>query len=204
MSILTKEQAYQFAGFLRGQAGPTGRANLAELRRAAADPEHDFRDLRILGSQLADDDRVADAQRLTAALFALYAGKFWDKDNRLRLPAFAADSKRRTFGASLRRLWGQLGAGQDSLDLRFGALLDTPREDLTVPLRGLMQRLATAEKPIPVDFARLLLDIVRWNRDEPDRRSPRRDWARDYWQAAPAADETDEPIAQASAAPPSI
>jgi CRISPR type I-E-associated protein CasB/Cse2 len=204
MSTLTKEQAYQFAGFLRGQVGPTGRANLAELRRAAADSEYDFRDLRILGSQLADDDFVADAQRLTAALFALYAGKFWDKDNRLRLPDFGTESKRRTFGASLRRLRGQLGAGQDSLDLRFGALLDTPHEDLTVPLRGLMQRLATAEKPIPVDFAQLLLDIVRWNRDQPDRRSPRREWARDYWQAAPAAEEVDETAVQAPTTPTSI
>jgi hypothetical protein len=49
-----------------------------------------------------------------------------------------------------------------------------------------------------------LLDIVRWNRDQPDRRSPRREWARDYWQAAPAAEEVDETAVQAPTTPTSI
>lgn len=180
MSLLTKEQAYEFARFLYGLAGPEGRATVAELRRAAADPEHDFRDLRLLGSRLADDSRVFDAQRLTAGLFALYAARFWQPNGSLKLPSFAADN-RRTFGASLRSLRGQLKAGAESLDLRFGALLNAPREDLAVPLRGLLSRLATAERAVPVDFARLLQDLVYWDSNS---RSVRRDWARDYWQPA--------------------
>lgn len=192
MSKLTIEQARKFAAFLYGQHDASGRANLAELRRATANPGHDFRDIRILGEVLAADDQVAEAQRLTAGLFALYAAKFWDASNRLRLPRFGEEVRRRSLGASLRRLRGQLGAGQDSLDLRFGVLLDTPHEDLAVPLRGLLQRLATAERPIPIDFAQLLLDLVYWDYDHPDRRSVRRDWARDYWQPAPETAATNE------------
>ncbi|WP_176133076.1 hypothetical protein [Hymenobacter sp. CRA2] len=52
MSKLTLEQASEFAAFLYRQAGPTRRANLAELRRAAANPAYDLRDLRILGGQM--------------------------------------------------------------------------------------------------------------------------------------------------------
>lgn len=185
MSKLTMEQARQFAAFLYGQHDAPGRANLAELRRAAANPGHDFRDIRILGEVLAADDEVSESQRLTAGLFALYAAKFWDAGSRLRLPRFGEEARYRSLGASFRRLRGQLSGGQDSLDLRFSALLDTSREDLAVPLRGLLQRLATAEKPIPVDFAQLLLDLVYWGYDHPDRRSVRRDWARDYWQPTP-------------------
>jgi CRISPR type I-E-associated protein CasB/Cse2 len=186
------EQAEKFIGFLMSQHGPTGRANLAELRRAAADPLSDYRDVRILGDYLpALDDRSVDAYRLTASLFALYATKFWDKAGQLELPPFGPKEKRRSLGASLRRLKYQLGAGQDSLDLRFSALLDTPREALAVPLRGIIQRLSTAEGRIPVDFRRLLTDLLYWNADH-----TRRYWAMDYWQAAIQGDEAgDQPDA---------
>lgn len=192
MSTLTKEQAAEFAHFLTMQAGPAGRANLAELRRAAANSEHEFRDLRILGPLLADNPRVLDAQRLIAGLFALYAPRFWQPNGTLRLPPFGANSYRRSFGASLRKLRNQLTAGEGSLDLRFGALLNAPREDLATPLRSLLPRLANAETPVPVDFARLLQDVVFWDSDS---NSVRRNWALDYWQPAalepePAAEST--------------
>mgnify|MGYP002652316414 CR=1 FL=1 len=177
MSLLTYAQAEAFAHLLTHR---TDRAALAELRRAAANPEHDFRDIRILGPQLADAPLVFDAQRLIAGLFALYAPRFWQADDKLRFPRFPENS-RRSFGASLRMLRNQLSAGQDSLDLRFGALLNTQGEDLTVPLRNLLTRLSTANHPVPVDFAQLLLDVVYWNSEG---RSVRRNWARDYWRAA--------------------
>lgn len=191
MKRLTNEQTDKFVAFLEGQWGPAGRANLAELRRAATDPLRDYRDVRILGDHLPDDEWSFDAYRLTATLFALYATKFWDKGGRLNLPRFDPNEKRRSLGASLRRLRYQLSAGQDSLDLRFSALLDTPREDLAVPLRGIMQRVATADKRIPIDFRRLLNDLIYWNADEPGRPSVRRIWARDYWQATIAEEDTE-------------
>jgi CRISPR type I-E-associated protein CasB/Cse2 len=198
MSKLNRDDAQRFARFLYDQHGPNGRANLAELRRAAADPDHDFRDLRILGNEMTEaDDTVFDAKRLTAALFALYAPKFWGTDGHLRLPRFEQDKPRRSLGASLQRLRRQLGDGQDSLDLRFAALLNTDREDLTVPLRSLMQRLATAEKPIPVDFATLLLDLVYWSYEQPGGRSVRRTWASDYWQTS-TGENNDEAVAASS------
>lgn len=198
MSKLTDQLARQFARFLYSQSGPGGRAALAELRRAAADPAHDFRDLCILGDELANaDDTTFEAKRLTAALFAVYATRFWGIDGRLHLPRFGQDERRWSLGASLRRLRTQLGDGQDSLDLRFAALLNTAREDLTVPLRNLMQRLATAEKPVPVDFRQLVLDLVYWDYEQPGGRSVRRTWASDYWQTA--ALERDEETAATAA-----
>lgn len=186
MKPLTKEEADVFVGFLERQYGPEGRANLAELRRAAADPLRDFRDIRILGDHLpntdrptAEDDWLFDVHRLTAALFALYATKFWGKNDRLDLPRFASNEKRRSLGASLRRMRNQLSGGQDSLDMRFSALLDTHRDDLPVPMRSMIQRIATATERIPIDFSRLLRDIVNWNDD-----GTARTWARDYWQSS--------------------
>ncbi|WP_020598404.1 type I-E CRISPR-associated protein Cse2/CasB [Spirosoma panaciterrae] len=178
MNRLTNQQA-EFISFLERQKGPTGRANLAELRRAATNPLGDFRDVRILGQHLPDGDNLTfDTYRLIATLFALYATKFWDKSNQLKLPRFSEETKRRSMGASLRKLRYELSVGQDSLDLRFSALLDTPVEDLAIPLRNIIQRIATADR-IPIDFGQLLTDLLTWDTDETRRR-----WARDYWQAA--------------------
>jgi CRISPR type I-E-associated protein CasB/Cse2 len=92
-------------------------------------------------------------------------------------------------GASLRLLRNKLSIGQESLDLRFSALLNTPHEDLTVPLRNMIQRIATADQRIPIDFYRLLDDLLHWNTDETRRR-----WARDYWQVADVEDLDSEPL----------
>lgn len=179
MNQFTKEQA-DFISFLERQQGPTGRANLAELRRAATNPLGDFRDVRILGQHLPSANEIVfDTYRLTATLFALYATKFWDKSNQLKLPRFNGDTKRRSMGASLRLLRNGLSVGQESLDMRFSSLLDTPAEDLAVPLRNIIQRIATADKRIPIDFSVLLADLLYWDTDDIRRR-----WARDYWQAA--------------------
>ncbi len=191
MSYFSREHANEFVHFLSRQSGSMGRANLAELRRAAADPLHDFRDIRILGDHLSDVDFIFDAQRLTAALFALFATKHWSSNNQLKLPRFAEDERRQSMGASLRKLRSQLKGGEESLDKRFSALLDTPREDLAVPLRGIIQRIATADRPIPINFQRLLTHLVYWDQDD-----TRLTWAKDYWQATTSIDDpTNEAIA---------
>ena len=187
MNRLPNQQA-DFIRSLERQQGSTGRANLTELRRAATNPLGDFRDVRILGQYLPDGNEfVFDTYRLTATLFALYATKFWDKNNQLKLPRFSGETKKCSMGASLRQLRNGLGVGQESLDLRFSSLLYTPSDDLAVPLRNLIQRIATADTRIPIDFSVLLADLLHWDADD-----TRRHWARDYWQATILADNADD------------
>lgn len=172
------EHIRKFVAFLETQNGPSGRALMAELRRAAADPLASYGTVQLLGDRLPDsDDWDFDAYRLVAALFALHATKLWGRDNRLQIPRFYKDETRRSFGASLRRLRNQLTVGQDSLDLRVKALIDANQNDLADPLRGLIQRIATTERPVPIDYARLLHDLIGWEEGDDIRRT----WSRDYW-----------------------
>lgn len=186
-----KEHATRFIKFLHRQedsSQASGRANLAELRRSAADPLNDYRSIWILGSYLPDrNDWPFDAYRLVAVLFAIHKQRFTEK----KLPQFnETEQKRRSLGASLRKLRGQLSIGQDSLDQRFSALLNAPREDVAIPLRGFIQRIASADKPVSVDYFRLITDLVYWNTDN---NNTQRQWARDYWQpTAPLPDESDD------------
>ena len=189
-SFYNKAHAARFIAFLHRQedsSQPSGRANLAELRRSAADPLHDYRSIWILGSYLPDrNDWPFDAYRLVAVLFAIHKQKFTEG----KLRKFSEDEKlRRSLGASLRKLRGQLSVGQESLDQRFAALLNTPREDIAIPLRGFIQRIAAADKIVPVDYFRLLTDVVYWNTNN---KNTQRRWAQDYWQpTAPRPDESD-------------
>ncbi len=209
MNPYDKDSIRQFVQFLDNQGNPqrspNGRANLAELRRAAADPLSDTRSIWILGSLLPEKDGWAfDAYRLVATLYALNAQRFTTPNGGHRLPAFsdeetetkavkAGDTKRtysrRSFGESLRRLRTQLGAGEESLDKRFIALLDTDRDNLAIPLRGFIQRVASAKTPIPVNYRQLLTDLLYWTGDSTGQLAARRQWARDYWQ--PVMTETD-------------
>ena len=194
MNPYDKESINALVQFLDVQGNPNqsknGRANLAELRRAAADPLSDTRSIWILGPLLPDKDGWPfDAYRLVGTLYALNAQRFTTPNGGHKLPKFSDDEetptyKKRSFGESLRRLRIQLGAGEDSLDKRFVALLDTDDTDnIAVPLRGFIQRIASAQKDIPVDYRRLLTDLLNWNGDrQTGTLSARRQWARDYWQ----------------------
>lgn len=204
MNPYDKEAINALVQFLDAQGNPgqskNGRANLAELRRSAADPLNDTRSIWILGPLLPETDGWAfDAYRLVATLYALNAQRFTTPDGGHRLPKFSDDDeptkyKRRSFGESLRRLRIQLGAGEDSLDKRFVALLDTDDTDnIAVPLRGFIQRIASAQKDIPVDYCLLLTDLLNWNGDQKaGTLSARRQWAREYWQ--PVVIETDDEL----------
>ena len=188
-SPYNREQMGRFISFLHRQNDATGRANLAELRRSAADPLNDFRSIWILGDYLPDSNGWPfDAYRLVATLFAIHKQKFSEKE----IAAFNSKEKQRSLGASLRKLREQLQVGQESLDKRFAALLNTPQEDLAVPLRGFIQRLANAEKSIPLDYFQLLKDLLFWNNQD---KNTQRQWAKDYWQpiAVSIQDEQDAP-----------
>ncbi len=181
----------RFIAFLQGLSGPSGRAQLARLRRAAADPLGNYEDIQVLGIHLPDDDGWKfDAYRLVATLYALHKQRYSEE----AMPAFPAEEKRRSFGASLQRLRQQLDSGKDSLDLRFSALLDTPAENLAVPLRGLVQRCASAKRPVPVDYEQLLKDLIWWEGDY-----TRRQWAREYWQYRDPDQASDAPATEEAA-----
>ena len=205
MNPYDKESINALIQFLDNQGNPTrsknGRANLAELRRAAADPLSDTRSIWILGPLLPEHDGWPfDAYRLVATLYAINAQRFTTPNGGHKLPGFRDDNEeeparyqRRSFGESLRRLRIQLGAGEDSLDKRFVALLDTDTDNLAVPLRGFIQRIASAQKEIPVAYRQLLKDLLNWNGDwQTETLSARRQWARDYWQ--PVVSETDNEL----------
>lgn len=204
MNPYDDELINKFIQFLDAQGDPNrsknGRANLAELRRSAADPLNDTRSIWILGELLPEKDGWAfDSYRLVATLYALNAQRFTTPIGGHKLPTFKDDEeqpkyKRRSFGESLRRLRMQLGAGEESLDKRFVALLDTDTDNLAVPLRGFIQRIASAPKTdIPVDYRQLLKDLLNWNGDaQTAKLSARRRWARDYWQPIAVADSEDE------------
>ncbi len=177
------------------------RALLAELRRAAVNPNADNRYLWLLGDYLPDSDGWPfQAATLTATLYAFHAQKFPDSKaaGGHKIPSFKDEDepettdelnpnkrpyRRRSFGESVRRLRMQLNNNenaQKSLDKRFVALLETGAEDLEIPLRGFIQRIATAKNNIPVSYLRLLEDLLRWEGEAGD--TVRRRWARDYWQ----------------------
>ncbi len=144
------------------------RASLALLRRSLVDYGRDFSAYTVLGDVLpeksSEEDRV-ETYLLVAGLFAMHQNSCNDDTS---------------FGGSLRLLGDELGdVGEKSLDLLVGALLNADREDLPVRLRHIVARLASGQKkPVPVDYGRLLDDLLRW---ESVSRTVQRRWAHDYW-----------------------
>ena len=168
------------ARFVRGlyaidqaaQKGGTGaRASLARLRRALGRDGVDYAALAEVGHLLPRDaplgDDALDTHLLVAALYALQAGGAGE---------MRGARERTTFGGSCRWLRRELSVGQESLDRRFGALLDARREDLPYRLRQIVA-LVSAQS-VGVRYDRLLADLLRW--DAPDR-TVQRAWAREYW-----------------------
>jgi CRISPR system Cascade subunit CasB len=79
-----------------------------------------------------------------------------------------------SFGASYRRLADVTGS--ESIERRFVALLNAHPDDLPEHLRHAVGLLKS--KGIPIDWTRLLRDVMRWN--HPDR-YVQRTWSRSYW-----------------------
>lgn len=95
-----------------------------------------------------------------------------------------AATRERTFGDSARWLREAL-AGADGPERRFVALLNAGHEDLPHHLRGMVGLFRAND--IPVDWSRLLGDLVRWNDPE---RPVQISWARSFWRALPDDGET--------------
>jgi CRISPR system Cascade subunit CasB len=115
-----------------------------------------------------------DSAALVASLFAL-----WHQGGRGQTRS--ADS----FGGSYGRL--RLLSGSESTEKRFAALIDSHPDDLPARLRHAVTLLRS--KDIPIDWERLLGDLLSW---EAEKRPVQRRWARDFW-ARNMADNSDEP-----------
>ncbi|HVZ38484.1 MAG TPA: type I-E CRISPR-associated protein Cse2/CasB [Candidatus Kapabacteria bacterium] len=140
------------------------RAALAKLRRSLVDYGRDFSAYTVLGYALPPNvpPRQLDLYLLVAGLFAMH-------------PLAASDDT--SFAWSLRRLRAaREGVGESSLDALAGAILNADGEDIPIRLRHVIARLAA--DGIPVDYRRLLRDLLKW---ESVSRHVQRRWARDYY-----------------------
>lgn len=123
------------------------------------------------------DRRREDAFYVVAALFGLYPRESWRR---------GAGEKFSNLGASLKLLNKEKDSG--GVERRFVALLNCRAEDLPDHLRQFVGLLKTND--IPIDWTRLLADVIRWDYDE----NVQRNWAKAFW-AADHKPEIDEPDA---------
>lgn len=168
----TPDNVASFVARLERLRDEGNRGALATLRRSLSNPGRDFSAYTVIGAHLSlAPSRNVDDFVLVASLFAFH-------------PLSIADG--RSLGASLRVLRARLDGGEDSLDLMVAAVLNADDEDIPVRIRHVISRLASKE--VPVDYRRLLRDLVAWS--HPDRYVQKR-WAKDYWVGTPVDDATD-------------
>lgn len=108
--------------------------------------------------------RQEDAFYVVGALFGLYPSRSWRRGEEEPFTYL-------NLGASLRR------AGAEGVERRFIALLNCHAEDLPNHLRQTVSLLES--KDIPIEWAQLLDDVLRWDFDD----NVRRNWARAFWVA---------------------
>lgn len=166
-------QERRFADFLIKLAKDKDRAALAALRRGLRSPDYVDAEMHryvVPWLSAADKGWREDIFYLVAALFA---------SHRIPCPTDGDDSQRRTLtnlGASFAQLAPENSDARPGVDRRFTALLNSHQDDLPDRLRHAVSLLKSAE--VPVDWARLLYDLRRW--DWRGRRV-QREWARAFW-----------------------
>lgn len=156
----------------RGRWGP-----LAELRRGLGHqpgevPSADRHWWAWTGQRLEDTDpeKWDKIHHLVATLFASHVVGKEPGDVRMRVnlaEALREVAKGKAGGS-------EGGAGSESVEKRFVALLGATFEDLDVPLRNAVALV----KEFDVDFAQLFRDLDKW--DDPNRRV-QKEWAKRFW-----------------------
>lgn len=171
-----------FIGFLQELYVTENRGPLAHLRQSAHDPTN-ARVFQIVGDHLPEglSRRETNAHLVVASLFALYVQPFVAGQDQ---PQGQLRGDWCSIGASACLLRRSLSVGEESLDQRITALINSHQSDLPNRLRHTVQRLQS--KSVEVDFEALLRDLLRWSRHP---RRIRRRWAEDYWQAPEPAGE---------------
>lgn len=153
-----------FADKLAGLDNDQNRGALAEIRRAAADPDSDFQMLRVIGRFLPselDPDKLNNYKRV-AALFAIHK--------------LHNDEKYFNFGDTCHILWREMSNGQDSFESRFAALLNSHPDDLYRRLLPIVR--FARDKKAEINFDQLRKDMQKWSHR--DKRVQKR-WAEKFW-----------------------
>lgn len=148
--------------YLEALAAREDRATLATLR-ASLREGHDLEGLRIVLPFLGLDagSRAEDDAVLVAGLFALHpeAG-----------PASLAEALRRVARANSRE------SENESIEMRFMALLASDRADLSIHLRHAVSLVAASG--VRIDWNDLYKAIRFWDHEKD---FVRRQWAREFW-----------------------
>jgi len=100
---------------------------------------------------------------------------------------FGAFPKHRQ-GHSLGKAFQPLRSKSESMNARFVALLNAHPDDLADHLRHTVSLLKSADPPQPLDWFKLLQDLLQW--DHPKRHVQLR-WARDFYASAKSTESTE-------------
>ena len=150
----------RFIGHLERLRDQEDRRALAILRRGANRQPGTALEMSSLVIPWVPENRYAeDSAFLVAALFSLHP----DPEGQ----------------GTLGKAFAQISGESDSIEQRFNALLNCHRDDLPYHLRQAVSLLRS--KDIPVNWRRLLWDVLGWEHDD---RYVQRAWAREFWQSA--------------------
>ncbi len=169
----------EFAAYLRDLADTEQRDVLAALRRGLGKPPGTAAEMYPYVVPWTEGEGVGWEEERYYLVAALFAGHqvSWRPGEQVNGAT--------NLGASFARLKQQTDS--QSISLRFVALLNCHREDLAEQLRHAVDLLKSKE--IPIDWAQLLCDLRRWERDD---RAVQREWARAFWREVPHEEMEDE------------
>ena len=159
------DYAQAFIGSLRSLVERDDRAALAALRRGLGKRPGEAAEMfpYVIPYCVRLSEQRQNDFFLVGALFATHPGV-----------AAAPSHLRDNLGASFRALAEK--SGSDSIERRFVALLNAPREDLDNHLRHAASLLKAHD--IAIEWAQLLRDLAGWNWES---RAIQRRWAQAYW-----------------------
>ncbi len=162
----TSDWQERFVGHLERLRDEDDRRALAILRRGVnRQPGTALEMFSLVIPWVPDSRHAEDSVFLVAALFALHPQPKGQK----------------TLGSA----FAQIPDASESIEQRFNALLNCHRDDLPYHLRQAVSLLRSKE--IPVDWRRLLRDVLGW---EHDSRYVQRAWAREFWRSADSSQES--------------
>lgn len=136
---------------------------------------------------------------LVASLFAL-SPTFWPEGNdrqslgkTMRLLALDRAAERGSAEGDEDEKGAELGRLDKAVERRFVALLnadaEAESESFTTHLRHAVTLLKSGERPQPIDWTQLLIDLCAWNTSS----RMKQKWARDFWSPGPQSDKAVAP-----------